>query len=137
MKFFLTALLALALGCTEVTQLVNPSSVDVSVTPGSTTTGTGNGPSTPAPGTVALFLEPPSPITIQVGKNVSVKVLAKSSGVEVPTQNLQVSIADLTIASVAEIDGRFVLLSGNSEGQTAGIVSANNVQVPILINVVP
>lgn len=135
-RFLLGLLLAIALtaGCTEIAQIVNPSPVNVVVNPdGTTVPGTGGG--TPA-GAVSLTLEPPSPISIAAGKNASVKVIAKTSGVEVPTQNLQVAISDLSVASVAEIDGRFVKFSGNTDGTTVAVISANGVQVGILIQVV-
>ena len=119
--------------CTEVTQTIQPSGVDVSVSgPASATEET----STPASGGT-ITLEPSS-IEVQVGKNVNVMVIVRDdNGVEVPSENISVSIVDKTLVRLVEIDNRIITFGGLAEGQTSVIISASGLQASLGVTVIP
>lgn len=125
--------------CIEATQTTTPSSIDVNIeTPAPTTSvGTGNDP-TPSPTDCRLELEPPSPLSVEVGKNVNTKVVTfNSSGAEIQTENISVNVANPAIATLTQIDGRFVMFGGESVGQTTAIISTSCAQTSVVINVGP
>ena len=125
--------------CIEQVQTTNPSSVDVQVETPAPTTSVGTGPSDPAPAPTEcrLELEPPSPLQVVAGQNVNTKVVTfNSAGAEIPTENISVNIADPSIARLSQIDGRFVMFSGESLGQTTAIISTSCGQTAVVINVV-
>ncbi len=121
----------------DITQTTNPSSVDVDVTTPSGGTGVGTDPPpTPAPTDCRIELDPPSPLTVEVSKNVNTKVVTFSSGGgEIPTEGISVNVANPAIASLVQIDGRFVMFAGNSVGQTSAIISTACAQTAVVINV--
>ena len=118
--------------CTEVSQVVSPSPVDVSVSgPASTTRET---PTPASNGTISLE---PSSIEVQVGKNVAVMVIVRDdNGVEVPSENISVSIIDKTLVRLVEIDNRILTFGGLAEGQTSVIISASGLQASLDVTVV-
>ncbi len=122
-----------AFACTEVTQTIQPSPVDVSVSgPASTTEET---PTPASNGTISLE---PSSIEVQVGKNVAVMVIVRdTNGVEVPSENISVSIIDKTLVRLVEIDNRIITFGGLAAGQTSIIISASGLQASLDVTVVP
>ncbi len=138
MKSFVIALLVAlvavgAFACTEVTQTIQPSPVDVSVSSPASTAG-----ETPTPasnGTITL--EPPS-IEVQAGRNVAVMVIVRdANGVEVPSENISVSIIDKTLVRLVEIDNRIITFGGLAAGQTSIIIGASGLQASLDVTVVP
>ena len=131
----LVALVFLVVGCTEVTQTIEPSPVDVNITT-PTTPPEPSSPDNPGPsGTITL--DPPRG-SVAVGKNLNVMVIVRDpNGVEVPSENLSVNIADKTVLRLNEIDGRVLQFEGVAVGTTSVIVSASGLQTSIVIEVVP
>ena len=50
------------------------------------------------------------------------------NGVEVPSENISVSIIDKTLVRLVEIDNRILTFGGLAEGQTSVIISASGLQ---------
>ncbi len=122
-----------AFACTEVTQTIQPSPVDVSVSGPASTTGETTTPA--SNGTITLE---PSSIEVQVGKNVAVMVIVRdANGVEVPSENISVSIIDKTLVRLVEIDNRIITFGGIAAGQTSILISASGFQASLDANVVP
>ncbi len=122
-----------AFACTEVTQTIQPSGVDVSVSGPASTTG-----ETPTPASNGTITLEPSSIEVQVGKNVAVMVIVRDvNGVEVPSENISVSIIDKTLVRLFEIDNRIITFGGLAEGQTSVIISASGLQASLDVTVVP
>ena len=122
-----------AFACTEVTQTIQPSGVDVSVSgPASTT-----GETTPTPASNGTITLEPSSIEVQVEKNVAVMVIVRdANGVEVPSENISVSIIDKTLVRLVEIDNRIITFGGLSVGQTSILISASELQASLDVTVV-
>ncbi len=122
-----------AFACTEVTQTIQPSGVDVSVSgPASTT-----GETTPTPASNGTITLEPSSIEVQVGKNVAVMVIVRdANGVEVPSENISVSI-DKTLVRLVEIDNRVITFGGLAVGKTSILISASALQASLDVMVVP
>lgn len=129
----LLAFAFVAAGCSEVTQILNPSDVGVSVTTPEQQTQVTPGNSNN--NSVVLSLDPPGPITLEIGKRVSVKVIARVSSQEVPTESLSVTVVDTSVATVDEIDGRFVAFRGQAAGLTTAIINANGATTAAAITV--
>ncbi len=123
-----------AFACTEVTQTIQPSPVDVSVSGPASTTG-----ETPTPASGGTITLEPSSIEVQVGKNVAVMVIVRNAnGVEVPSENISVSIVDKTLVRLVEIDNRIIITFGGlAEGQTSVLISASGLQASLDATVVP
>ena len=119
--------------CTEVSQVVSPSPVDVSVSSPASTTGE----TTPTPASNGTITLEPSSIEVQVGKNVAVMVIVRdANGVEVPSENISVSIIDKTLVRLVEIDNRVITFGGLAEGQTSILISASGLQASLDVTVV-
>lgn len=125
----------LSVGCTEVTQTIEPSPVSIDVNaPGTTSVGDPP-PTTTVGGTIEL--EPPNG-EVAVGKNLNVMVIVRdTNGQEVPSENITIAIANLTIVRLVEIDGRTIALEGLAVGSTSVIVSASGLQTSMVVAVVP
>ncbi len=90
------------------------------------------GPSNPAN---IMRLEPSS-VSMNVGQNVNVRVIISTpAGNEIPTESLQVSIADSSVAALTQIDGRTLQLRGTAAGVTSALVMANGLTVSLIITV--
>ncbi len=123
-----------AFACTEVTQTIQPSGVDVSVA----TPSSDSGPNETSSGTNGTITLEPSSIEVQVGKNVAVMVIVRdANGVEVPSENISVSIIDKTFVRLVEIDNRIITFGGLAAGQTSILISASGLQASLDANVVP
>jgi hypothetical protein len=136
--FLLCLILVWVVSCTDVNQIVEPTSVDVNVSTPSGTVETGTGGTPPAPGDndpVSLVFEPPS-ITAPSGTSVVVQVIAlNQAGQEIPSVSLTVIVSDSSVATVKDIDGRFVSFSLVSAGVTSAIVTAAGAQAQFVITV--
>ena len=118
--------------CTEVSQVVSPSPVDVSVSSPASTAD-----ETPTPASNGTITLEPSSIEVQVEKNVAVMVIVRdANGVEVPSENISVSIVDKTLVRLVEIDNRIITFGGLAVGQTAVIISASGLQASLDVTVV-
>ena len=123
------------LACTEVTQTIQPSPVDVSV--GNPDSGSEPEEPKPSPSGGTITLEPPN-IEVKVGKNVHVMIIVRDgNGIEVPSENISVSIIDKTLVRLVEIDNRVITFGGLAEGQTSVIISASGLQASLDVTVVP
>lgn len=132
----------ICVGC-SVEQTTTPSSVSVDIlqpieSTGVDTGGTPPGPTQPRePGdVVSLVFDPPS-ITGPAPSSVVVKVIAlDEAGDEVRSVNLTVRMSDPLIASVKDVDGRFVSFSLKSTGTTTAVITAAGAQgaLPITVN---
>ncbi len=90
------------------------------------------GPSNPS----NLIRLEPSSVAMNVGQSVNVRVVISTpAGNEVPTESLQVSIADSSVAALTQIDGRTMQLRGVSAGVTSALVMANGLSVSLIITV--
>ncbi len=120
----------------EITQTTTPGAVDVNIQqPTAAPTDTSTGPGTADTGTINLE---PRAISVEVGKNVNVKVVIKDgNGQEVPSENISVNIIDKTILSLVEIDGRIIAFEGVSAGVTSVIISASGLQTSLVATVIP
>jgi len=123
---------AMLAACTEVTQTLSPSDVNVtSEQPTPTTTA----PPSQASGTITLE---PASVSVAVGKNVNVQVTVRDpNGVEVPSENLSVNIADKSVLRLSEIDGRILQFEGLAAGTTSVIVSTSGLQTSLVATVEP
>ncbi len=131
----------ICVGC-KVEQTTTPSSVSVDILQPIESTGVDvtppTGPTQPRdPGdVVSLVFDPPS-ITGSAPSSVVVKVIAlDQAGDEVRSVNLTVRMSDPLVASVKDVDGRFVSFSLKSTGTTTAIVTAAGAQgaLPITVN---
>ena len=123
----LFAVLIVLLGCTEVTQTIQPSPVDVSVSSPASTAG-----ETPTPASNGTITLEPSSIEVQVGKNVAVMVIVRdANGVEVPSENISVSIIDKMLVRLVEIDNRIITFGGLAAGKTSILISASGLQASL------
>ena len=78
----------------------------------------------------------PSSVSMNVGQNVNVRVVISTpAGNEIPTESLQVSIADSSVAALTQIDGRTLQLRGTAAGVTSALVMANGLTVSLIITV--
>lgn len=94
-----------------------------------------SGPTGPANPQNIMRLEPSS-VNMDVGKNVNVRVVVSTpAGNEIPTESLQVSIADSSVAALTQIDGRTLQLRGTSAGVTSALVMANGLTTSLIITV--
>lgn len=121
----------LLVGCTDVTQIVNPSDVVVGPQPTEPTP-----PTTPGPGIAGtVTLEPPS-IELDVGQTVFVTVTVRDSGgQDVPSENISVNILNTSVLRLTEIDGRIIALEGLTAGVTSVIVTASGLQTSLVATV--
>ena len=123
----LFAVLIVLLGCTEVTQTIQPSPVDVSVSSPASTAG-----ETPTPASNGTITLEPSSIEVQVGKNVAVMVIVRdANGVEAPSENISVSIIDKMLVRLVEIDNRIITFGGLAAGKTSILISASGLQASL------
>ena len=123
------------LACTEVTQTIQPSPVDVSV--GNPDSGSEPEEPKPSPSGGTITLEPSS-LEVQVGKNVHVMVIVRDgNGVEAPSENISVSIIDKTLVRLVEIDNRVITFGGLAAGETSVLISASGLQASLDARVVP
>jgi hypothetical protein len=80
----------------------------------------------------------PSTLVLNQGSSASVKVIVTTpSGNEIHTTDLVVQVVDTDIATVQEIDGRFVVIKGMGAGETTALISANGLQQSLSIVVNP
>ena len=134
------SIIVICIGC-RIEQTTRPSDVRVEVTgpteQAGVQSGGGNvGGTTPVPlpdGIVLVF--EPREIEGPPGTNATVKVIAvTTNGVEVPSFDVEsAKSSDPTIASVSDIDGRFVTYRLNSFGSTAAIIKAAGTERAITI----
>lgn len=139
MRYATIAAVAILLGCSETSQTVNPSPIDIHIDqptnttqpPAPVTPSSPNGPGSP----VSLVLDPPS-IEGTAPSSVVVKVIAISeTGVELQSLNLTVSGLDPAVATVKAVDGRFVSFSLKAAGVTTAIITAAGAQTTLVITV--
>ena len=134
------AVVAILIGC-KVEQTVTPSSVEVDILQPIESTGVDvtppAGPTQPRePGdVVSLVFNPPS-IEGTAPSSVVVQVIAlDEAGDEVRSVNLTVRVADVAVAALKDIDGRFVSFSLKSSGTTTAIITAAGAQSKLVITV--
>jgi hypothetical protein len=136
--FLACLVLVWVISCTDVNQSILPSSVDVTVSMPSGTVETGTGGTTPAPGDndpVSLVFEPPA-ITGTAATSVVVQVIAlNQAGQEIPSINLTVRVTDTAIATLKDIDGRFISISLVATGTTSVTVTAAGAQATFRVEV--
>jgi len=78
----------------------------------------------------------PSSVNMNVGQNVNVRVVISTpAGNEIPTESLQVAIADSSVAALTQIDGRTLQLRGTSVGVTSALIMANGLTSSLIITV--
>ena len=130
----------ICVGC-SVEQTTTPSSVSVDISQPIEGTGVTTGPTPPAPtppstgDVVSLVFDPPS-VTGSAATSVVVKVIAlDEAGNEVPSVNLTVKVSDPAIATLKDVDGRFVSFSLVSAGTTTAIITAAGAQASLVITV--
>ena len=131
------AMAALLFGCTEVTQTIEPSPVDVRVdtggTPSTAEPTTGN-----IPGVGSLTLDPPAPYAITVDQTLNVKVIFRGTdGAEAPTENLSATPTNSGIVVRVETDNRIVTFRGVAPGATSILFTANGLATTADITVSP
>ncbi len=134
--FLLCLAIVWFVACTEISQIVEPTSVDVdiSIPNGGAAVGTGVDPGH-ADEPVKLVLDPPT-VNVVVGTPVVVKVIAlNQAGQEIPSVDLTVSVADPTVAAVKDIDGRFISFETKAIGSTTAIITAAGAQTSLVITV--
>ncbi len=126
----------ISISCTEVTQTIEPSPVEVTVTQPGAPEEPDQTPTTPGvSGTITLE---PATFEVTVSKNVNVKVIVKdSNGKEIPSENISVSILDPTVLELVEIDNRILTFGGVSPGVTSVIITATGLQTSLVATVTP
>lgn len=121
-------------GCIENSLVVEPSPVDVDISSATPTDPTGN-VATNDDDPVSLVFKPPA-VTGPAATSVVVQVIAlNQAGQEIPSVSLTVKVSDTAIATVKDIEGRFVSFSLVSTGVTSVIVTAAGAQAEFVITV--
>jgi hypothetical protein len=130
------AFIFIFVGCTEV--ILNPTSVDVSVTGEGVATEVTTGA---APSENSMRLTPDSmAITVGSGAVVKVEVFDIDTGQELSSSErgtVSYSIADSAIAAVTKADGRWITIGGLAEGDTSVLFTAAGVSATLSVQVSP
>jgi len=139
-KIVLSALACFGLAACDITQTVEPSEVHITITTPDAVvaTGTESGSGSPTERT-EISLHPAS-IEISVGENVNVTVIVElvaedGTRMEIPSENISVSIANDSVIRVVEIDGRTIQFVGLAEGVTSIIIRASDLQDSLVATV--
>ncbi len=132
--FLACLILVWMVSCIEVSTVVEPSPVDVDISSATPSVPTGT-VATNDDDPVSLVFKPPA-ITGPASTSVVVQVIAlNQAGQEIPSVNLTVTISDTAVASVKDIEGRFVSFSLVAAGTTSVIVTAAGAQAQFEITV--
>ena len=125
---------AVSVGCIENSLVVEPSPVDVDISSALPPAVDGN-VATNDDDPVSLVFKPPA-ITGPSGTSVVVQVIAlNQAGQEIPSVNLTVTVGDTAIATVKDIEGRFISFSLVAAGTTSVIVTAAGAQATFEVTV--
>ncbi len=138
MRTLLAITIAITVGCTEVSQITNPSSVDVSVStpPVDVGAGTTPPPTSPPDGSpVSIVLEPASVEGTSPGSVVVQVIVLDEAGNEVPSANITVSGLDTSVARFTTRDGRWVSFALVGPGTTTAIITASGAQATLVFTV--
>lgn len=124
-------------GCNEITQIVHPTSVDVTVGGG---TEAEVAATVPVPSGNSIRLDPES-LAMRIGDTVVVKVsVFDSQGQELSSAargTISYSIADPGIVVVSKVDGRWISFQGQNAGPTTVSVTASGVSTTLSVQVSP
>ena len=137
MRTLLAITIAITVGCTEVSQVTNPSSVDVDVSTPTVDVGTTPPPETPPnPGSPVSIAFNPSSVEGTASSTVWVLVIIRdASGAEVPSASITVSGLDASVVQFNRRDGRQLNFSLVAAGTTTATITASGAQATLVFTV--
>ena len=98
--------------------------------------GTADDTSKKSPTAGTIMLEPSS-LTVEVDKTRFVRVIVKNSlGIEQPSVNITVAIADMDALRFDGADGRTLSFYGRSVGDTEAVITASGLQASLPVRVI-